>query len=303
MFPKNVIFFRFSVPLREDIEEALKEHTVRDPGTMELAAAGFSSPYGRTDDRMLVRHGKVLGFVYEVRERDLTPRAVNAEVQRRVDKIVDEEDRQVRTRERVRLRDDVLQELLPKAVILARMTRGWIDLDNCRVVVDARTRKRAEEVLSGLRGALGSLPALPPAPYEDPRTLMTAWLAEATPPKGVALGDECELRDPCGSNGSLVRCRRQDLDTDEIREHLRSGKQCFSTGLFFDDRLGFVLADDLSIKALRPTDLVLDDGADSHESMAQEVEGNFALAVLELNRLLAFIEQEFRVAIALPEAA
>ena len=41
-------------------------------------------------------------------------------------------------------------------------------------------------------------------------------------PKGFVLGDECELRDPVDS-GAIVKCRRQELDSDEVREHLSKG--------------------------------------------------------------------------------
>lgn len=304
MFPRNVIFYRFDAELQEGIEEALRKHTIRDPGPQEMATSGFRSPYGPADDRRVIRQGKVLGFAYELRERDLTARAVSAELDRRVMKIAEDEDRLVGGRERKRIRDDILTELLPKAVIIASVTRGWIDLGSGRVVIDARTRRKAENVLSSLREAFGSFPAVPPAPEESPRVLMTHWLAQAEAPKGVAFGTECELRDPSGAHGSVVRCRRQDLDTDEIREHLRSGKQCFSAGLVFDDRLDLVLADDLSIKALRPTDVLADEsGGISHASQDEETEGGFALAVLEVSRLLTFVETTFRIPTLEQEAA
>jgi len=300
MFPRNLIVFRFGVALRDDIEAALQEHAVRDPGPQELAASGFTSPYGRVDDRRVIRHGDVLGFTYQERVRDISARAVNTEVANRVDKIVEDEDRKVGGRERKRIRDDVWNELLPRAIVIPRSINGWLDLANGRVVIDARSRRTAEDVLSALRQAFGSLPAVPSAAEDSPRLVMTSWLADADLPERLAFGDECELRDPSGAHGSVVRCRRQDLDTEEIREHLRSGKQCFSAGLVFDDRLSLVLGDDLAVRALRPTDLVLDDAGAAYQSQDEEIEGTFALAVLEVSRLLEFFEQTFRI--AKPEA-
>jgi recombination associated protein RdgC len=302
MFPRNLIVYYFASDLRPDIEAALQEHAVREPGEAELATRGFASPYGRTDNRRVVRQGEVYGFAFEERMRDINPRAVKDEVAKRVEKIAQDEGRKVGGRERKRIADDVWNEVLPRALVVARITRGWLDLGNGRVVIDARSRKTAENVLSSLREAFGSLPAVPPAPDESPRIHMTSWLSEGAVPEGLTLGDECELRDASGAHGSVVRCRRQDLDTEEIREHLRSGKQCFSTGLTFDDRLNLVLGDDLAVKALRPTDVLLESAADSaYDSMDEETEGSFALAVLEVNRLLEFLERTFNV--TRPEAA
>jgi recombination associated protein RdgC len=296
MFPRNLIFFYFDADLPADIEADLRKHPVRDPGDMELGTRGFASPYGRIDDRRVIRQGEVYGFALEERVRDINPRAVKDEVAKRVDKIAQDEGRKVGGRERKQIADDVWNEVLPRALVVSSITRGWIDLANRRVVVDARSRRTAENVISALREAFGSLPAVPPCPEESPRILMTYWLGEACPPEGSALGDECELRDPSGAHGSVVKCRRQDLNTEEIREHLRSGKQCFSTGLVYDDRLSLVLDDELTVKALRPTDVLLDASNDaSYQSHDEEAEGSFALAVLEVNRLLAFLEQTFNV--------
>jgi recombination associated protein RdgC len=298
MFPRNLTVYRIGAPPRSSIDEIEAElalHTTRDPGPQELSASGFASPYGPTGDRLVVRHGRTVGFTHQLRVRDITARAVNEEVTKRAQKIADDEDRKVGARERKGIRDDVWNELLPRALISTRATRGWIDLGDGWVVIDTRSRQRAENVLSQLREAFGSFPAVRLAAEESPRLLMTHWLATGEMPAGLTLGDECELRDPATSHGAVVRCRRQDLDTDEIREHLRSGKQCFTTGLTFDDRLDLVLAEDLSIRALRPTDVLLDSALQEHESQDAEVENNFALAVLEVTRLLTHLETTFRI--------
>lgn len=295
MFPRNLIVYRFGTLSREDIEDALQLQTIRDPGEQELGTNGFSSPYGRSDDRMTLRSPGVVGFRYQERNRDLRARAVNDEVAKRVEKLAEDEGGKVTSRRRKEIRDDVWNELLPRALITTSNVGGWIDLVNGRVVIDARTRNKADRVLNALRGALGSLPAVPSAPEESPRLLMTHWLATGEIPEQIALGDECELRDPATASGSIARCRRQDLDSDEIREHLRSGKQCFAAGMVFQDRLSLVLSDDMTVKALRPTDVVLDEVSANYESSDEEVEGTFALAILEVNRLLSFLEQTFRI--------
>ena len=104
--------------------------------------------------------------------------------------------------------------------------------------------------MTQVREALGRFPATPMAPEESPRVLMTDWLMGGKLPDGLALGDECELRDPAEA-GAVVRCRRQDLESDEVREHLKSGKQVFQLGLVFDDRMSFVLGEDFVVRKLQ----------------------------------------------------
>ena len=88
---------------------------------------------------------------------------------------------------------------------------------------------------------------------------MTDWLTSGDLPAGLGLSDECELRDPANAGGAVVRCRHQELESDEIREHLRGGKQVFQLGLEFDERIGFVLGEDLVVRKLKFFDVVTDD--------------------------------------------
>src|SRR5579875_2726177 len=156
----------------------------------------------------------------------------------------------------------------------------------------AASRKAAEAVLAALREALGSFPAQPLTAAETPRALMTDWLAHGKLPGGLALGDECELRDPAG--GAVIRCRRQELESAEVRAHLKRGKQVFQLGLQFEDRASFLLGDDLVIRKLRFLDVVQDVlDADGRDSAEAELDARFALMTLELERLLLEFEKWF----------
>jgi recombination associated protein RdgC len=160
-------------------------------------------------------------------------------------------------------------------------------------VLDTSSRKSAENALTQIREALGSFPAVPLAPEEGPRVLMTDWLANGNLPGSLALGDECELRDPATATGAIARCRRQDLDAEEVKEHLRNGKQVFQLGLVFDDRISFVLGEDLVVRKLKFLDAVIDELGDSQQDAAAEMDARFALLTLELERLLGKLEEWF----------
>ena len=122
---------------------------------------------------------------------------------------------------------------------------------------------------------------------------MTEWLIHGKLPQGLALGDECELRDPAEA-GAVVRCRRQDLESDEVREHLKSGKQVFQLGLVFDDRVSFSLGEDLVVRKLRFLDDVLDQlDDDTVDSARAELDARFALMSLELRRLIDKLHEWF----------
>jgi len=261
---------------------------------LEMGTKGFVPPVGRGEEAPLTHGVKDCTMITLGGEDKLLPsNVVNDELQRRVQKIADEEGRKVGGRERKRIKEDVLTELLPRAFVRSSRMQAYVDKKNGWLVLDSSSRKSAENTLTQIREALGSFPAVPLAPEEGPRVLMTDWLANGNLPAGLALGDECELRDPATASGSKAKCTRQDMDSEEVKEHLRNGKQVFQLALVFDERMSFVLGEDLIVRKLKFLDVVMDELGDSHPDAAAEADANFALLTLELERLLSKLAEWF----------
>jgi len=295
---RSLTLFRFSPEVAEDLlrlADVLPEHVLRAVGPMELSTRGFVPPLGASTDDLTHSVGHFVRVAAGGQDKLLPTSVVNDAVAARVQKIAEGEGRKVSGRERKRIKDDVLNELLPRAFVRTSRTSMYFDWRDGWMVIDTASRKNAENVLSPVREALGSFPAVPLAPEESPRLLMTHWVSTGEMPAGFVLGDEIELRDPSTASGAIARCRRQDLDTDEVREHLRTGKQVFKIGLVFEDRISFVLGEDLVLTKVRFTDMVLDEQADSPESVAAEADANLALMAAEYARLLATLAVIFKL--------
>jgi recombination associated protein RdgC len=296
MWFRNLTLFRFSKSSAKSLktlEAKLDNHRLRPCGPIELATQGFISPFGRDEETMLheVGHYRLLT---SAREDKLLPTSVvNEELRARLQKIAEKEGRPVRSKERKRLKDEVLTDLLPRAFVRLSKLNAYLDTENGWMAIDTASRKAAEGSVSLVREALGSFPAAPLAAEESPKALMTDWLARGKLPSGLALSDECELRDSAEA-GAIIRCRRQDLETDEIREHLKSGKQVSQLGLVFNDRLSFTLDEELVVRKLRFLDLVQNELGDvDRESAAAELDACFALMTLELDQLFQRLEEWF----------
>ena len=298
MYFRNLSLFRFSAATSSNlatIETALAQHRLRPCGPIEMMTRGFVSPFGRESDELLHRVGDFSLFTVGGEDKLLPASVVNDELANKLAEIVEKEQRRIGAKERKRLKDEVLTDLLPRAFVRSSRQFAYLDLAQGWIVIDTASRKNAEEVVSQVRHAVGRFPATPLAPEESPRALLTHWLASGKLPANLVLGDECELRDPAES-GAIVRCRRQDLELDEIKEHLKSGKQVFQLGLEFDERISFVLGEDLVIRKLRFLDIVLDEIDESSlESVRAELDATFTLMTGEIRRLLAALESWFTI--------
>lgn len=301
MLFRNLTLFRFPLSMREALEtlpDRLPDHVLRPLGPLELSTRGFVSPFGRGDETLSHRVGDCLLLNLGGEDKILPAAVVNQALNEKLDAIREQEGRSPGARERKRMKDEVLTDLLPRAFARPSRIAAYLDLSLGWLVVDTGSRKNAEAVVSAIREALGSFPALPVNAESSPRAIMTGWIGGEPLPDAFELGDECELRDPVDA-GAIVKCRRQELDSDEVREHLKVGKQCFHLGLVFAERLSFVLGEDMVVRKLKFLETATESlEKDDRQSLEAEIDATFALMSGELRVLLERLETEFSLSSA-----
>ena len=153
------------------------------------------------------------------------------------------------------MKDEIVQTLLPRAFIRRSSTFAAIAPSLGLILVDSASAKKAEDLLSTLREALGSLPVRPLSVKVAPTATLTDWVKTQEAAGDFHVLDECELRDT-HEDGGVVRCKRQDLTSEEIQLHLTAGKLVTQLSLAWSDKLSFVLDDKLAVKRLRFEDLL-----------------------------------------------
>jgi recombination associated protein RdgC len=212
--------------------------------------------------------------------------------------IEQEQDRKVRRREREAIKDDVVQDCLPRAFTRTSHVFAILDVQANWLLVDTSSAGRAEELTTELRECLGSFPLLLPEAANSPSAVMTSWLQFGNLPEGLSIGDECELRD-LGEDGAIVRCRRQDLSSDEVQAHLEAGKRVTRLSLHYNDELSFVMPEDLNLRRLRFSDQMLGSNEDiDSEDAAARFDADYVLMTEMLapffDRLLGYFGGELR---------
>lgn len=293
MFFRNLTFFRFPTTLAktlDDLDARLEECKLKPVGPSELMSRGFISPFGRDGATMSHRVGDAIWITLGGEDRLLPSAVINDQLGRKLAEIEEKEGRRLGGRARKRLKEDIVMELLPRAFVRPVRCSATLDLEHGFIAVDTSSRKTAENLVSELRHALGSFPALPLNAEASVRVILTGWLAGKPLPPGLSLGDECELKDPV-DGGAVVRCSRHELQVDEIRQHLEAGKQVTRLALVLDDHVGFVLGEDLVLRKLKFLDGAVDqlEGTEA-DDVAAELDARFALMSGELKRLFAVLE-------------
>lgn len=297
MWFKNITLLTLPAAFSVDVaalEPALAERPLRSPGPLEYETRGFVSPFARDDAAMT--HGTDGATLLCLGEdsRVLPASVFNEAIAERIKDHEAKTGRKPGKRLRIQFRDEVLGELLPRALIQRKRINAYWDSHSSLLVIDTTSDGVAEKVSATLRDALGTFPARPLLCEASLHLLMSQWLIAGQLPDGFEFGDECELKDP-SDHAMVARFRNHDLTAEEVVEHARCGKQVTQLGLIFDGRIGFVLDAKLKLRKLRFLDVVAEqidaqDGADADSLLDAE----FALMSLELRRLFARLDEVLR---------
>jgi recombination associated protein RdgC len=284
MWFKNLSIFRLTEAFTlsaEELEEKLEAVAFRPCGSHEDFSLGWVSPVGKTAPLVHSANGFMM-ICTKKEERVLPASVLNEMMLEKIAETEEAEGRKLSKKERTAIKDELIFELLPRAFTFSRKLYAYIDVQGGFLVVDSASANKAEDLLSLLRKCLGSLPAVPLNTVEKPIATMTEWLLTQETPKDVTIEDECELRSP-EEAGGVIRCKRHDLSLPEIKNHLDIGKQVIKLALNWDDRLSFILDENLSVKRLKFLDLVQDQVTDTNaDDEAARFDVDFSIMSLEL---------------------
>ncbi len=296
MFFRNLTFFRYPTSLKLDtLDAGLDECQLRPVGPLELSTRGFISPYGRDSEVLAARQGDALWVTLGGEDRLLPGAVVNDMLSRKLDEIEEKEGQRPGGRTRKRLKDELITELLPRAFVKPSKTDALIDTTHGVIAIDTSSRKTGEALVSEVRRALGSFPALPLNAEIAPRSVLTGWVAGGEMPEGLVIGEECELRDPV-DQGAVVKVQRMDLHSDEIARHLESGKQVTRLALSLDDHVSFVLGEDLVVRKFKLLEGAVDElESTDADDVRAEMDARFILMAAEVKRLFAVLESAMKL--------
>lgn len=296
MWFRNLQLFRLNGDFDIDGDELgtrLQEYRFRACGPLEQATVGWTEPAGRHPGE-LVRSVNGCFMIAARREEKLLPASVVTELlNERCVEVEDREGRALGRKERQQLREELVFELLPRALCRTQRTYAYLAPRDGWLIVDASSPRRAEELTVLLRKSLGSLPLGLPNTLQSPVAVMTRWLGGEDLPAELNLEDECELRS-ADEEGSVVRCRNQDLSAPEVASHLQAGKQVVRLALTWRDRMSLVLDEQLGVRRLRFLDVVQDQAGEIEtDDELERFDADFALMTLELSAFLTRLPQWF----------
>ncbi len=286
MWFKNLQIYRLPAPWamsQEQLEEALSPQTFSDASGMDMQNQGWCSP---RENSMLVHAVNRQFLLSFATEKKLLPATVVNQVSKAKAAEIEEQQGFAPGRKQMKeIKEQVTDELLPRAFSIRRNTGVWIDPVNGWLVVDAGNAGRAEEVIKLLLKCVKRLPLRALRVQQSPVSAMTQWLVADEAPLGFTIDQDTELRST-GEGKATVRYVRHALEAEDVRRHIEAGKQCTRLALTWNSRISLVLTEAMTLKRITPLDVIKETDGGMSRDADERFDGDMLLMTGELGNMM-----------------
>ena len=266
------------------------------PMSTELSRYGFVSPCSGACSSLVYEANGNLLLCVRKEEKILPASYVKDLVDERVEEL-EQTELFVSKKQRAEIKDDIELELLPRAFTRKTDVYAYINAENNTIVIDTASRSKAEDVLSLLRKAIGTLPVKGVELDCDASEVMTNWVINLFKTtfkwylsNNFSFGLEAHFAG-LGDDSATAVVRNQEVHSAEVKAHLDAGQYITKLGLEYGETASFMLHDDLSIKRIKFDGIF----EESYNDDVEKFDGEFILMAGELNNMIADLYNEFGV--------
>ena len=269
MWFKQVSFYPFSkekLPEFEYLSNKLAQSEFSPCQGLDWFSEGFSSPVHFSQE--LVFPADFTWRVALKKEEKVLPASVIRDIlDEKVLEIQNNEGRNVGRKEKQELKEQITDDLLPRAFTKSTRTEAVFDTKRGFLLINNATTTKAENLLTKLREALGGLEATLPNTKQSLSSLMTNWLLQGHCEGGFELDSDCELKG-VGDVVPVVKVSKQDLTADEVVQHVKNGKTVTQLGLVWREQIAFILTQDFTLKRIQYLDSLQEEAENNGDDAA-----------------------------------
>lgn len=252
-------------------------------GASQESSSGWIEPRGEAHGPLVESVGGQLLLKLKTETKSVPSAVIARKAKERAVEIEATTGRKPGKKEIGEIKEDIKLALLPMAFAKESATLVWIDPVAYRLVIDAASSARVDEVVTLLVKSIDGLAVAPIHTKVSPTSAMSEWLTTQEPPAGFSVDRECELKAADESNAT-IKFGKSQLDTEEVKHYVESGKLPVKLAMTWEGRVSFVLTDKGTMKKLDFADVVFE-----RQSAVEKDSGfdaNAAIATGELRKLI-----------------
>ena len=266
MWFKQISFYPLNkekLPEADVLADKLAEAEFTRCQGLDWSSEGFAAPVSFSPE-LVFPADFTLRVALKKEEKVLPAGVIRDILEEKVAEIQNNEARNVGRKEKQELKEQITDDLLPRAFTRSSRTEAVFNTRHGYLLVNNAASTKAENILTKLREALGGLEASLPNTKQSPEL------------KGV------------GDVVPVVKVSKQDLTADEVVQHVKNGKTVTQLGLVWREQIAFILTQDFTLKRIQYLD-VLQEEAESNSDDATSLA--FASQILMAESVSTMLEE------------
>ena len=265
------------------LEERLSGYALRKCLSMEMQSRGWVPPR-EEEGKFLHIQGHHLLISLGIEKKLLPASVINQSTKERAVEILQQQGFEPGRKQLREIKESILAGLLPRAFTLRSKTSAWIDPAGGWFIIDTPSPAKADEFLEVVFKTVDNVKLKPLKTNLSPAAAMTGWLAGNEAPASFTIDRHCELR-ALDDEKATISYNRHNLDAEEIRRHVQTGKEATKLAMTWCDKISFVLHENLQLKRVTPLDIL----KEPSETADEQFDSDFAIMTGELKQLLTDI--------------
>lgn len=270
------------------LNEQLSARAFRTCSAFSERSAGWEPPIEERSESLCYETADADLIQLRTQSRVLPAAAIGEALSDRVKEFRDRTGVNPNPGERRKLKEEVRDQLLPKALLKSQRTAALFLREESVLVVDAAVPSQSEWFIDQLRPCLPRLDVRPLVFNRPAAELMRAvFMGEQHPP--FQLGRECQFQDP-SDRLALGTWRNVELNDPAIQRHVADGMRLIRLGLAFDNCMSFVISDDVVMNKVQ---FLQDEKSERHDAEDPELsfQGEVLLLTSAVKRLMGALEK------------
>lgn len=263
------------------LESQLQKHLFVPCGPTTVQTSGWVPPRGQAHGPLVESINGSWILKLAIESKSVPGSVVKRAVKERLELIEATTGRKPGKKETRSLKDEVMLDLLPKAFAKMETISVCINPEDKFVLVGAGSLSKSDSVIGSLVHCLDDFGVDLLATKTSPQSAMCSWLSGTYSPAYFEIGQEVELKGL--ENKSVVKYSSHNLEIDEIKAHIKSGKVATKLELEWNGRVKLTITDTLAIKKFTCLDVVFEDGQDEKDDA---FDADMTIFTSEMDKLL-----------------
>jgi recombination associated protein RdgC len=247
------------------------------------SSIGWTTPLDMAEASLVHGLNGYIVICMQIEEKILPAAVVRQELDEKVKKIEALDDRKIRSKEKLSLKDEVVMTLLPRAFTKISKLYAYIDTKNQVLVLGTTNAKKTEQFMQLFKKSLSE--KVRAFEINKVAPILTHWIKTQEYPQNFSVEEACLLQDASQQNRT-IRCQHQNLFAPSILSLIKDGCEVKSLALCWQDRVNFILAEDFALRGIQFQEDVVSAATDiESETREQKFDANFFIMTETLTAL------------------